>query len=541
MASRRAAPAPMLLLIFIGHVAVADGDPASEAMHVRKGRSTASVDAAYPPAAERRTEDVEDPNVKGHIAQERRKADQEVAQVQELERQAEQNEANERDDGSAEEARRKVVEIDHRAKKRIENIARHDEAEKKREQEEDANQSPSVDVRQECGDNVKLHLRVDELEWQLLDREGELQNAIARAHDLQHRSHELEDQLRSQGLGAKQYDSQLSKCNTATTDVVALLSAAFLGFIVAAAAFLAFLVCERKLLCGHRTGLLDSPESSENLSRRLSRASRSDARGVPLNVFRNNGQHFDYYLPIDPDPDAAGPVEVIPWRRREDRFRGKKLVVVLEKAALGLVGSLTDPASPMNGSENELLTTHECLVNLLDSPLNKIGRLLIYVHASTGELIEVHPAMRMPRILHRFAQLMQELLRHGRITGQQNNVPLMQVVPGPVENYFPLACQRLALSLSGRRVHLPNFVQGLVQQQANNATGEGSDITVFAVGVSEDDAVAMEEFGRRYTQDVINVCPWGLRSQCVCQMLCHEFENVWNVTHKPTSEAIYDA
>ena len=43
---------------------------------------------------------------------------------------------------------------------------------------------------------------------------------------------------------------------------------------------------------------------------------------------------------------------------------------------------------------------------LLDSPLNKAGKLQIFVHTQRNVLIEVHPQTRLPRTFSRFSGLM---------------------------------------------------------------------------------------------------------------------------------------
>lgn len=54
--------------------------------------------------------------------------------------------------------------------------------------------------------------------------------------------------------------------------------------------------------------------------------------------------------------------------------------------------------------------THQCLLTLLDSPLNKAGLLQVYIHTSKGVLIEVNPQVRIPRTFKRFSGLMVQLL-----------------------------------------------------------------------------------------------------------------------------------
>lgn len=49
---------------------------------------------------------------------------------------------------------------------------------------------------------------------------------------------------------------------------------------------------------------------------------------------------------------------------------------------------------------------HQCLLMLLDSPLNRAGLLQVYVHSVGGVLIEINPQTRIPRTYKRFAGLM---------------------------------------------------------------------------------------------------------------------------------------
>lgn len=48
----------------------------------------------------------------------------------------------------------------------------------------------------------------------------------------------------------------------------------------------------------------------------------------------------------------------------------------------------------------------QCLLMLLDSPLNKAGMLQVYIHTAKNVLIEVNPQTRIPRLYSRFCGLM---------------------------------------------------------------------------------------------------------------------------------------
>ena len=55
------------------------------------------------------------------------------------------------------------------------------------------------------------------------------------------------------------------------------------------------------------------------------------------------------------------------------------------------------------------------LLTLLDSPLNKAGKLQVYIHTEKNVLIEVSPSIRIPRTFKRFAGLMVQLLHKLKI------------------------------------------------------------------------------------------------------------------------------
>ena len=50
--------------------------------------------------------------------------------------------------------------------------------------------------------------------------------------------------------------------------------------------------------------------------------------------------------------------------------------------------------------------THQCLLMLMDSPLNRAGLLQVYIHTERNTLIEINPQTRIPRTFNRFSGLM---------------------------------------------------------------------------------------------------------------------------------------
>merc|ERR1719203_1428136 len=167
--------------------------------------------------------------------------------------------------------------------------------------------------------------------------------------------------------------------------------------------------------------------------------------------------------------------ELLLPRTMEERMTSRRIVVVLEKCNLECVQPRKGAIELLNSDDHKNICarngrdftdvrpdiTHQCLMALLDSPLNKAGKLLIYMHTSQNVLIEVHPSLRVPRTFKRFAGLAVELLQRQKIRAAQASETLMKVVANPVEKYFPPGSRRFGFSVAGRPVKLREFTAEL--------------------------------------------------------------------------------
>jgi len=77
--------------------------------------------------------------------------------------------------------------------------------------------------------------------------------------------------------------------------------------------------------------------------------------------------------------------------------------------------------------------THQCLLALLDSPLNKAGHLQVYIHTNQNVLIEINPSIRIPRTFRRFCGLMVSTHMLCLTSCDQTHLPL----PLPAEYATP--------------------------------------------------------------------------------------------------------
>lgn len=97
----------------------------------------------------------------------------------------------------------------------------------------------------------------------------------------------------------------------------------------------------------------------------------------------------------------------------------KRLIVILEDAQLESVKvgnkfellNCDDHAHILKSNNRDQGScrpdiTHQCLLMLFDSPLNRAGLLQVFLHTNNNVLIEINPQTRIPRTFKRFAGLM---------------------------------------------------------------------------------------------------------------------------------------
>merc|ERR1711931_495107 len=142
----------------------------------------------------------------------------------------------------------------------------------------------------------------------------------------------------------------------------------------------------------------------------------------------------------------------------------KRLIVVLENASLETVKA-GKSFELMNCDEHKHILkehdrdiadarpdiTHQCLLMLMDSPLNRAGLLHVYVHTQRNVLIEINPQTRIPRTFKRFAGLMVQLLHKLSIHAANGPIKLMKVIKNPVEDHFPVGCRKYVTSYKAKR------------------------------------------------------------------------------------------
>ncbi|TVY86233.1 Ribosomal RNA small subunit methyltransferase, partial [Lachnellula willkommii] len=221
------------------------------------------------------------------------------------------------------------------------------------------------------------------------------------------------------------------------------------------------------------------------------------------------------------------------------RQSSKRLIVVLSNASLetykashggGRPGQRDEKYSLLNSDEhigvmrkmNRDISdarpdiTHQCLLTLLDSPINKAGKLQIYIHTAKGVLIEVSPTVRIPRTFKRFAGLMVQLLHRLSIRSVNSQEKLLKVIANPITDHLPPNCRKVTLSYESEVVRVREYVEKL---------DENESICVFVGAMAK----GADTFADQFVDDKISISNFSLSASVACSKFCHAAEDAWDV------------
>jgi rRNA small subunit pseudouridine methyltransferase Nep1 len=160
--------------------------------------------------------------------------------------------------------------------------------------------------------------------------------------------------------------------------------------------------------------------------------------------------------------------------------------------------------------------THQCLLTLLDSPINKAGKLQIYIQTVKGVLIEISPTVRIPRTFKRFAGLMVQLLHRLSIRSTHSQEKLLKVIKNPVTDHLPPNCRKVTLSFEAPVVRVKDYVDSL---------GPTESICVFVGAMAK----GRDDFADEFKDDTISISNYSLSASVACSKFCHAAEEVWDI------------
>ena len=214
----------------------------------------------------------------------------------------------------------------------------------------------------------------------------------------------------------------------------------------------------------------------------------------------------------------------------------KKLIIILEGATLELGNIKKNPQIINCDDHYKIIKSmkkkleefrpdiiHQCLLNLFDSPLNKVGLLQVYIHTNKNILIEINPKTRIPRTFKRFSGLFSQLLLKNEIRieeGDKNEI-FLKIINTKIENLVE-DIPKILLSEKGRLVDIDTYCQNM---EDNSKTNKNKNIC-FIIGTNpKGDIDSMV----KYNDDCISLSSFDLDSNVVCSKICSAFENTWDI------------
>ncbi|CAH8268881.1 unnamed protein product [Arabidopsis lyrata] len=161
--------------------------------------------------------------------------------------------------------------------------------------------------------------------------------------------------------------------------------------------------------------------------------------------------------------------------------------------------------------------THQALLMILDSPVNKAGRLkAVYVRTEKGVLFEVKPHVRIPRTFKRFAGIMLQLLQKLSISAVGSGEKLLRCVKNPIEEYH--------LPVNSRKIGFSHSSEKLVNMQKHLATISDDTDTVFVVG-----AMAHGKIECDYIDEFLSISGYPLSAAYCISRICEALATNWNI------------
>ncbi|KAG0141245.1 hypothetical protein CROQUDRAFT_52011 [Cronartium quercuum f. sp. fusiforme G11] len=160
--------------------------------------------------------------------------------------------------------------------------------------------------------------------------------------------------------------------------------------------------------------------------------------------------------------------------------------------------------------------THQCLLTLLDSPVNRAGRLQVYIQTARGVLIEIHPSVRIPRTFKRFSGLMVQLLHELSIRSTTGKEKLLRVIKNPITDHLPTNSHKITLSFDATPVKLSEYIPSLPSDK---------DLVVFVGAMAH----GSDDFADHIVDEKIAISQYSLSASVACGKFCCAVEDHWNI------------
>lgn len=160
---------------------------------------------------------------------------------------------------------------------------------------------------------------------------------------------------------------------------------------------------------------------------------------------------------------------------------------------------------------------HGELMSVLDSPLNKAGKVTVYFHTTNNVLIEVNPSCRIPRTFKRFSGLMVQLLHRLKIRSSDGKDTLLKVIKNPISRHLPAGIRAYGLSVGGTLYNPVNFVEALPDDGP----------IMFVIGAMASGSIKKED--HPYLTEMISISEYPLSGNVAINRLFGAIESKWGI------------
>lgn len=230
--------------------------------------------------------------------------------------------------------------------------------------------------------------------------------------------------------------------------------------------------------------------------------------------------------PMDEDPTVDPSRRPRAPRTLEEKVTQRRLIVVLEQACLETIKTKSgyellnsDDHIHLHGkagrdpADSRPDIAHQLLMTLLDSPLNKAGRLQVYMQTKQKILIEISPHIRIPRTYKRFAGLIVQLLHKMKIKAAGASTTLMRVIKNPVTDHLPPGAPIIGTNVAAELVSPLDLVPTLPDGPV-----------VFVIG-----AMARGFTEAKYVERSVSFSRFPLSAAAATSRLLAAFEYHWGI------------
>jgi rRNA small subunit pseudouridine methyltransferase Nep1 len=169
---------------------------------------------------------------------------------------------------------------------------------------------------------------------------------------------------------------------------------------------------------------------------------------------------------------------------------------------------------------------HGELLSLLDSPINKAGHLKIYIQTTKHVLIDVNPAIRIPRTYKRFAGLMVQLLHKMKIKAGNDSTTLLKVIKNPFSSHLPAGTRCYGMSCQGKLYSPIALAQSLATAPSPDEQASTQPLC-FIVGAMSTGHVKLED--HPYMEEMFSISEYPLSGASALARIMGGLEHHWGI------------